>query len=243
MPIPLGPIAAAAVARAIIAKSASKAAVKKVTGARAAKDAKTVASSAYLKQTPGLTLKQAKRMKQGTKSLAKTTKKIARQTSRDKNWDTKVGDYNDFLTKIGRDKPTTFPPVTSPKFPGKEFPIPSLGGKINAPAGMTMSQVKRGEALAESQKAKDYAAQFRQIKREVKSLKKASESPTTKTVKKAAKITTAAGATGAAYTATSGKGKSSGGSGSSSKVAMGRVSGGITGKGAKNVNPTYNTYL
>lgn len=236
MPIPLGPIAAAAVARAIIAKSASKAAVKKVTGARAAKDAKTVASSAYLKQTPGLTLKQAKRMKQGTKSLAKTTKKIARQTSRDKNWDTKVGDYNDFLTKIGRDKPTTFPNQGT-------FTTPSIGGKINAPANMTMSQVKRGEALAESQKAKDYAAQFRQIKREVKSLKKASESPTTKTVKKAAKITTAAGATGAAYTATSGKGKSSGGSGSSSKVAMGRVSGGITGKGAKNVNPTYNTYL
>ena len=236
MVLPLGPIAAAAVARAIISRAAVKTAAKKVTGARAAKDAKTVASSAFLKQTPGLTLKQAKIMKQGTKDLAKTTKKIAKQTSRDKKFgDTKVGDYNDFLTKIGRDKPTTFP------YQGA-LTTPSIGGKINAPAGMTMSQVKQGEALAQAQRAKDYAAQFRTLKREVKSFKKATESPTTKTVKKAAKITTAAGVTGAAYTATSGKGKSTGGGGSSSKVAMGRISGGITGKGAKNVNPTYNTY-
>jgi len=236
MVLPLGPIAAAAVARAIIAKAASKAAVKKVTGARAVKDAKTVASSAYLKQTPNMTLKQAKRMKQGTQSLSKTTKKIAKETSKDKKFsNTKVGDYNDFLTKTGMDKPTTFPNQGA-------LTTPSIGGKINAPAGMTMSQVKQGEAIAQAQRAKDYAAQFRTIKREVKSLKKATESPTTKTVKKAAKITTAGGAAAAAYTATSGNGKSTGGGSSSSKVAMGRISGGITGKGSKNINPTYNTY-
>ncbi len=52
-----------------IIKGATKV-VKNVKGSRAAKDKKIVSTSPFLKETPNMTIKQAKRMKQGTKSLA-----------------------------------------------------------------------------------------------------------------------------------------------------------------------------
>jgi len=43
---------------------------------RIAKDKEIIARSPDLKQTPNMTIGQAKRMKQGTKQLAKTTKRV-----------------------------------------------------------------------------------------------------------------------------------------------------------------------
>jgi hypothetical protein len=172
-------------------------AVKKLKGARAAKDAKIVASSPHLKQTPNMTIKQAKVMKQGTKQLARATKKISKRTNRDKRNNLTVGEFNNFLTKMGMDKPTTFP--SSGKM--RALDTPSIGGKINAPSNMTLKQVNRGSYLEEKQKAKAYAAAYRVAKRETKSMKNAMQSKTTRTVKKVTKGTAVAGAAGGAYAA------------------------------------------
>lgn len=179
-----------------VIKGATKA-VKNVKKARAAKDAKIVASSAHLKQTPNMTIKQAKAMKQGTKELARTTKKISKRSDRNKLDDITVGEFNDFLTKMGLDKPTTFPKSG----PMRALDTPSIGGKINAPSNMTLKQVHRGSYLEDKEKAKVYAAAYRQAKRETKSMKKAMESKTSRTVKKVAKGAGAAGAAGGAYAA------------------------------------------
>jgi hypothetical protein len=172
-------------------------AVKKLKGARAAKDAKIVASSPHLKQTPNMTIKQAKAMKQGTKQLAKTTKKISNRSNRRKQDDVTVGQFNSFLTKMGMDKPTTFP--SSGKM--KALDTPSIGGKINAPSNMTLKQVNRGSYLEDKQKAKAYAAAYRVAKRETKSMKSAMQSKTTRTVKKVAKGTAVAGTAGGIFVA------------------------------------------
>ena len=185
-----------------IIKGAAKA-VSKAKGARAAKDAKIVASSPHLKKTPNMTIKQAKAMKQGTKELARTTKKISNRSNRRKEDDLTVGEFNAFLTKMGLDKPTTFP--SSGKM--RALDTPPLGGKINAPGNMTLKQVHRGSYLEEKEKAKAYAAAYRLAKRETKGMKKAMESKTTRTVKKVAKGTAAAGAAGGAYAASKKKKK------------------------------------
>jgi hypothetical protein len=185
-----------------IIKGAAKA-VSKAKGARAEKDAKIVSSSPHLKKTPNMTIKQAKAMKQGTKQLARATKKISSRSNRRKEDNLTVGEFNAFLTKIGMDKPTTFP--SSGKM--RALDTPPLGGKINAPANMTLKQVARGSYLEEKEKAKAYAAAYRQAKRETKGMKKAMESKTTRTVKKVAKGTAAAGAAGGAYAASKKKKK------------------------------------
>jgi hypothetical protein len=171
--------------------------VKTVKSARALKDAKIVASSPHLKQTPNMTIKQAKAMKQGTKQLAKATKKISKTSNRDKRNNITVGEFNDFLTKMGMDKPTTFPKSGR----GPAMDTPPLGGKINAPSNMTLKQVNRGSYLEEKQKAEAYAAAYRVAKRETKSMKNAMQSKTTRTVKKVAKGTAVAGTAGSAYAA------------------------------------------
>jgi hypothetical protein len=186
--------------------SSIKAAAKiigKVKGARAAKDAKIVSSSPFLKQTPNMTIKQAKAMKQGTKQLAKTTKKISKQSNRRKQDNVTVGEFNNFLTKMGLDKPTNFAP--SGKM--RALDTPSIGGKINAPSNMTLKDVNRASAFEDSQKAKAYAAAFRQAKRETKGMKKAMESKKVRTTKKIVKGTAVAGTAGGAYAASKKKGK------------------------------------
>ena len=179
-----------------IVKGAAKA-VSKAKGARAAKDAKIVASSPYLKQTPNMTIKQAKLMKKGTKSLAKTTSKISKKSNKNKLDKITIGEYNDFLKKIGRDKPIEFGSSGSMR----ALDTPSIGGAINAPRNVTMREVNRGRAIETSEKAKAYAAAYRTAKRETKSMKNAMQSKTTRTVKKVAKGTAAAGAVGGAYAA------------------------------------------
>jgi hypothetical protein len=172
-------------------------AIKKLTGARAAKDAKIVASSPHLKQTPNMTKGQAKRMKQGTKSLAKTTNKISRKSNKNKLDKITIGEYNDFLKRIGRDKPTEFAKTGSMR----ALDTPSLGGAINAPRNLTMREVNRGRAVENQEKAKAYAAAYRVAKRETKSMKSAMQSKTTRTVKKVAKASAVAGTAGGAYAA------------------------------------------
>jgi hypothetical protein len=136
--------------------------------ARTANDARIVASSPYLKQTPNMTLAQAKSMKQGTKQLAKATKRISKESNKRKSDNVSVGEFNAFLTKMGLDKPTTFAP--SGKM--RALDTPPIGGKINAPSNVTLKQVNKASALDEAQKAKAYAAAYRQAKRETKSMKK-----------------------------------------------------------------------
>ena len=179
-----------------VIKGATKA-VKNVKKARAAKDAKIVSSSAHLKQTPNMTIKQAKAMNQGTKQLARATKKISKRSNRSKSDNITVGEFNSFLTKMGLDKPTTFPKSG----PMRALDTPPIGGKINAPSNMTLKQVSRGSYLEEKEKAKVYAAAYRQAKRETKGMKKAMESKKSRTVKKVAKGASAAGAAGGAYAA------------------------------------------
>jgi hypothetical protein len=170
---------------------------KQVKNARATKDAKIVSSSPYLKQTPNMTIKQAKAMKQGTKQLSKTTKRISKESNRRKSDNVSVGEFNDFLKKMGLDKPTTFP--SSGKM--KALDTPSIGGKINAPSNMTLKDVNRASALDDAQKAKAYAAAYRVAKRETKGMKKAMESKKVRTTKKVVKGTAVAGTAGGAYAA------------------------------------------
>jgi hypothetical protein len=181
-----------------IIKGATKV-VKKATSSRATKDKKIIARSVDLKDTPNLTIGQAKRMKQGTKQLAKTTKRIAKQSSKKKSYgSTTVGDSNAFKIKMGLDK--GFGGVEVRGMPA--LSTPSLGGlRKGVPDNMTLNQLDRLDAIRQGEKAKAYAAAYREAKREVKSFKKATESKTTKVVKKTAKGTAVAGTAGAAYAA------------------------------------------
>jgi hypothetical protein len=166
---------------------------------RIAKDKEIIARSPDLKQTPNMTIGQAKRMKQGTKQLAKTTKKIARQSTKKGSYgSTTVGDSNAFKIKMGLDKP--FPGVEVKGMPA--LSTPSLGGlRKGVPDNMTLGQLDKFDAIREGEKAKAYAAAYRQAKRETKGMKKSMQSNTTRTVKKVATGTgiAGAGAAGGAY--------------------------------------------
>lgn len=181
-----------------VIKGATKA-VKKVTGSRAAKDKKIVSTSPFLKETPNMTIKQAKRMKQGTKSLAKTTKKIAKQSAKKKSYgSTTVGESNAFKIKMGLDK--GFGGVDVPGMPA--LSTPALGGlRKGVPDNMTLNQLDKLDAIRNAEKAKAYAAAYRTAKREVKSFKKATQSKTTRVVKKTATGAAVGGGAGAAYAA------------------------------------------
>jgi hypothetical protein len=178
-------------------KAAAKV-ISKVAGSRAAKDAKIIASSPHLKQTPNMTIKQAKRMKQGTKSLAKTTNRIAKQSSKKGSYGrTTVGESNAFKIKMGLDKP--FPGVEVKAMPA--LSTPSLGGLKKGPSNMTLNQLDKLSAIENSEKAKAYAAAYRQAKRETKGMKKAMESKKVRTTKRVVKGTAVAGTAGGAYAA------------------------------------------
>lgn len=167
---------------------------------RVAKDKQIIARSPDLKDTPNMTIKQAKRMKQGTASLAKTTERIAKESSKKGSYgSTTVGDSNAFKIKMGLDKP--YPGVEVKGMPGLN--TPSLGGLTKGPENMTLSQLDRLSAIRERDKAKAYAAAYRQGKRETKDIKKSMQSTTTSTVKKVAVGTgiAGAGAAGGAYVA------------------------------------------
>jgi hypothetical protein len=181
-----------------IIKGATKV-VKNVKGSRAAKDKKIVSTSPFLKETPNMTIKQAKRMKQGTKSLAKTTKRIAKQSAKKKSYgSTTVGESNAFKTKMGLDK--GFGGVDVPGMPA--LSTPALGGlRKGVPDNMTLNQLDKLDAIRNAEKAKAYAAAYRTAKREVKSFKKATQSKTTRVVKKTATGAAVGGGAGAAYAA------------------------------------------
>jgi hypothetical protein len=181
-----------------IIKGATKV-VKNVKGSRAAKDKKIVSTSPFLKETPNMTIKQAKRMKQGTKSLAKTTKRIAKQSAKKKSYgSTTVGESNAFKIKMGLDK--GFGGVDVPGMPA--LSTPALGGlRKGVPDNMTLNQLDKLDAIRNAEKAKAYAAAYRTAKREVKSFKKATQSKTTRVVKKTATGAAVGGGAGAAYAA------------------------------------------
>lgn len=166
---------------------------------RIAKDKEIIARSPDLKQTPNMTIGQAKRMKQGTKQLAKTTKRIARSSSKKGSYgSTTVGESNAFKIKMGLDK--GFGGVEVPGMPA--LSTPSLGGlRKGVPDNMTLGQLDRFDAIREGEKAKAYAAAYRMAKRETKGMKKSMQSNTTRTVKKVATGTgiAGAGAAGGAY--------------------------------------------
>ena len=179
--------------------------VKGVTGSRAAKDRKIVSTSPFLKETPNMTVKQAKLMKKGTASLAKSTKKIAKKSSKKGSYgSTTVGQSNALKIRYGLDK--GFGGINVPGMPA--LSTPALGGvRKGVPENMTINQLEKLDSIRNAQKAKDYAAAYRQAKREVKSFKKATESKTTRVVKKTAKGTAVAGTAGAAYAASKKKKK------------------------------------
>lgn len=134
---------------------------------RIARDKALIAKSPDLKNTPNLTLGQAKAMKQGTKQLAKTTKSIAKKA--DKTYGkTTIGDANAFKVKMGLDKPVGG--TTVPRMPA--LSTPGLGGLHKGPSNMTLGQMDKLQAIADAQKAKAYAAKLRQMKRDGKSMKK-----------------------------------------------------------------------
>jgi len=168
---------------------------------RIAKDKEIIARSPDLKQTPNMTIGQAKRMKQGTKELAKTTKRIAKSSSKKGSYgSTTVGESNAFKVKMGLDKP--FPGVEVKGMPA--LSTPSLGGLTKGvPDNMTLGQLDRLDAIRQGEKAKAYAAAYRMAKRETKGMKKSMQSNTTRTVKKVATGTGIAGtgAAGGAYAA------------------------------------------
>jgi hypothetical protein len=168
---------------------------------RIAKDKEIIARSPDLKDTPNMTIKQAKLMKQGTKSLAKTTKRIAKSSSKKGSYgSTTVGESNAFKIKMGLDK--GFGGTEVPGFPA--LSTPPLGGlRKGVPDNMTLGQLDRLDAIREGEKAKAYAAAYRMAKRETKGMKKSMQSNTTRTVKKVATGTgiAGAGAAGGAYAA------------------------------------------
>lgn len=173
--------------------------VKKATSSRAAKDKQTIARSVDLKNTPNMTIKQAKAMKQGTKELAKTTKRIAKSSSKKKSYgSTTVGESNAFKIKMGLDK--GFGGVEVKGFPA--LSTPPLGGlHKGVPDNMTLNQLDKLDAIRQAERAKAYAAAYRQAKREVKGMKKATQSKTTRVVKKTAAGAAAGGAGAAALAA------------------------------------------
>jgi len=163
------------------AKAAAKAAKGSTKKARTAKDKEIISRSPDLKQTPNMTIKQAKLMKQGTKSLAKTTKNIAKRSSKKGSYgSTTIGESNAFKIKMGLDKP--FPGVEVKGMPA--LSTPSLGGLTKGPNNMTLNQLDRLDSIRQGEKAKAYAAAYRQAKRETKDIKKSMQSKTTRTVKK-----------------------------------------------------------
>ena len=201
MVAPLIPIAVGIAARLAARKVAQGKIISKSTQAikntskasRIAKDKQIIARSPDLKQTPNMTIKQAKRMKQGTASLAKTTKRIAKQSGKKGSYgNTTVGESNAFKIKMGLDKP--FGGVEVKGMPA--LSTPSLGGLTKGPANMTLNQLDKLNAIRQGEKAKAYAAAFRQAKRETKDIKKSMQSNTTRTVKKVVGRTAATGAAG-----------------------------------------------
>jgi hypothetical protein len=166
---------------------------------RIAKDKEIIARSPDLKDTPNLTIKQAKLMKKGTKSLAKTTKRIAKQSSKKSSYGSRtVGESNAFKIKMGIDK--GFGGVEVPGMPA--LSTPAIGGlRKGVPDNMTLNQLDRLDAIRQGDKAKAYAAAYRQAKRETKGMKQSMQSNTTRTVKKVAARTgiASAGAAGGAY--------------------------------------------
>ena len=165
------------------AKTAAKAVKGSTKKARIAKDKEIISRSPDLKQTPNMTIKQAKLMKQGTKSLAKTTKNIAKRSSKKGSYgSTTIGESNAFKIKMGLDKP--FPGVEVKGMPA--LSTPSFGGLTKGPNNMTLNQLDRLDSIRQSEKAKAYAAAYRQAKRETKDIKKSMQSKTTRTVKKVA---------------------------------------------------------
>ena len=179
--------------------------IKKVASSRATKDKQIIARSVDLKNTPNMTIKQAKRMKQGTKQLAKTTKRIAKQSSKKGSYgSTTVGESNAFKKRMGLDK--GFGGIDVKNFPA--LSTPSLGGlRKGVPDNMTLNQLDRLDAIRQAEKAKAYAAAYRTAKREVKGMKKATQSKTTRVVKKTAVAGAAAGGAGAAVVASKKKKK------------------------------------
>ena len=179
--------------------------IKKVASSRATKDKQTIARSVDLKNTPNMTIKQAKVMKKGTKQLAKTTKRIAKQSSKKGSYgSTTVGESNAFKKKMGLDK--GFGGVEVKGMPA--LSTPSLGGlHKGVPDNMTLNQLDRLDAIRQAERAKAYAAAYRTAKREVKGMKKATQSKTTRVVKKTAVAGAAAGGAGAAVVASKKKKK------------------------------------
>ena len=159
---------------------------KKLKNSRAKRDQETIKNSAYLKNTPMSTLTQAKIMKKETASLAKTTSKIAK--AKDKSSKLTVDQYNQITNKMGTGKGVGGSTVYKKDKFGIKSEIPSLstrpiGGTINAPGNLTLGQVRQGEAIANQQRARDYAAYLRQQKRDVNAMRKEFQSPTVKKVK------------------------------------------------------------
>ena len=74
----------------------------KIKNSRAKRDQETIKNSIYLKNTPMSTLTQAKIMKKETKSLAKTTSKIAK--AKDKSSKLTVDQWNQITNKMGTGK-------------------------------------------------------------------------------------------------------------------------------------------
>jgi hypothetical protein len=72
---------------------------------------------------------------------------------------------------------------------------------------MTLNQLDRLDAIRQAERAKAYAAAYRTAKREVKGMKKATQSKTTRIVKKTAVASAAAGGAGAAVVASKKKKK------------------------------------
>lgn len=149
---------------------------------RVAKDKTTIARSAALKETPNMTLGQAKRMKQGTASLAKTTKKIAKQSTKKKSYgNTTIGQSN--ASKAEWRKALGIPEEVK-GMPGLR--TPDLFAARKGPDNMPLSVALRMDYLKNADDAKAYAASYRQAKREVKGFKKATQSPVKRTAKKVA---------------------------------------------------------
>ena len=158
----------------------------KLKNSRAKRDQETIKNSIYLKNTPMSTLTQAKIMKKETKSLAKTTSKIAK--AKDKSSKLTVDQWNQITNKMGTGKGVGGSTVYKKDKFGIKSEIPSLsarpiGGTINAPGNLTLGQVRQGEAIANQQRARDYAAYLRQQKRDVNAMRKEFQSPTVKKVK------------------------------------------------------------
>lgn len=151
---------------------------------RVAKDKATIARSATLKETPSMTLGQAKVMKKGTASLAKITKKYAKKSSKNAKKmgrDATIGEMNAFKAQMRK---ALGAPEEVKGMPGLR--TPDLLAPRKGPDNMPMSMAWKLDAMKEADNAKAYAASYRQAKREVKGFKKATQSPVKRTAKKVA---------------------------------------------------------